>query len=147
MWRCQKVPKFDFLSQLSKIIGIFLNFFFIEGHQFRRTFFIVDIFLIISIFKSFHFLEWWPIFDTAPLHQFSKFKNDFLSKRWFLGKNLSYFVPPAWKLENQYYHRPLSIIAEDNLHTMVYIFFWRSILINRVGDSVNFICQMVSNLK
>ena len=44
--RCQKLPKFDFQSQfsMSKIIRNFLNFFFIEGYQFRGTFFVVDIF-------------------------------------------------------------------------------------------------------
>ena len=37
------------------------------------------------------------------LHQFSKF-NNFLWICWFLCKNLSNFVPPAWKLDNPYYH-------------------------------------------
>ena len=57
MGRCQKVPKFDFQSQFStsKIIGIFLIFFFIEEYQFRSTFFVIDIF-ITSIFKSLYFL-------------------------------------------------------------------------------------------
>ena len=42
----QKVPKFDFQSQfsMSKIIRIFLNFFFIEEYQFRSTFFVIDFF-------------------------------------------------------------------------------------------------------
>ena len=42
----QKMPKFDFQSQflLSKIIGIFLNFFFIKEYQFRSTSFVIDIF-------------------------------------------------------------------------------------------------------
>ena len=46
MGRCQKVSKFDFQSQfsVSKIIRIFLNFFFIEEYQFRSTFFVIDIF-------------------------------------------------------------------------------------------------------
>ena len=48
-------------------------------------------------------LEWCPIFDTSPLHQFSKF-NNFLWVCWFLVKNLSNFVPPAWKRDNPYYH-------------------------------------------
>ena len=40
----QKVPKSDFQSQLSmsKIIQIFLIFFFIEEYHFRGRFFIVD---------------------------------------------------------------------------------------------------------
>jgi hypothetical protein len=44
---CQKVPKFDFQSQfsMSKIIGIFLNFFSIEKYQLRTTFVVIDIFL------------------------------------------------------------------------------------------------------
>ena len=44
--RCQKVPKFDFQSQfsMSKIIGIFLIFFFIEEYQLRSTFVVIDIF-------------------------------------------------------------------------------------------------------
>ena len=33
------------------------------------------------------------LFDTSPLTQFSKF-NNFLWVCWFLGKNLSNFVPP-----------------------------------------------------
>ena len=39
MASCQKVPKFDFQSQfsMSKIIRIFLNFFFIEEYQFKST--------------------------------------------------------------------------------------------------------------
>ena len=48
-------------------------------------------------------LKWCPIFDSSPLHQFSKF-NIFLWACWFLGKNLSNFEPPAWKLDNPYYH-------------------------------------------
>ena len=43
------------------------------------------------------------LFDTSPLHQFSKFDN-FLLVCWFLGRNLSNFVPSAWKLDDPYYH-------------------------------------------
>ena len=39
----------------------------------------------------------------SPLVQFSKFKN-FLWVSWFLGKNLSNFLYPVWKLHNPYYH-------------------------------------------
>ena len=41
MGRRQKVPKIDSQSQfsMSKIIGIFLNFFFIEEYQFKSAFF------------------------------------------------------------------------------------------------------------
>ena len=45
------------------------------------------------------------LFDTSLIHQFSKF-NNFLWVCWFLGKNLSNFVPPAGKLNNPYYHNP-----------------------------------------
>ena len=38
-----------------------------------------------------------------PLIQFSKF-NDFLRVCWFLGKNLSNFLPLVWKLHNPYCH-------------------------------------------
>ena len=55
------------------------------------------------IFKSLYFLKWCPIFDTSPLTKFSKF-NNFLWVCWFLGKNLSNFVPPVWKLHNPYCH-------------------------------------------
>ena len=43
------------------------------------------------------------LFDTSPLTQFSKFDN-FLWVCWFLGKNLSNFVPFIWKLHNPYCH-------------------------------------------
>ena len=43
-----------------------------------------------------------------PLIQFSKF-NNFLWVWWFLGRNLSNFVPPVWKV-----HKPYAI--EDNYH-------------------------------
>ena len=48
-------------------------------------------------------LIWCPIFDSSPLIQNSKF-NSFLWVCWFLCKNLSNFVPPAWKLHNPYCH-------------------------------------------
>ena len=43
------------------------------------------------------------IFDSSPLIQNSKF-NNFLWVCWFLGKNLSNFVFPVWKLHNPYFH-------------------------------------------
>ena len=61
-------------------------------------------FLIASIFKSLSLLKWCPIFKTSPLTQFPKFDN-FLWVCWFLGKNLSNFVPPVWKLHNPYCHK------------------------------------------
>ena len=42
-------------------------------------------------------------FDSSSLIQNSKF-NHFLWVCWFLGKNLSNFVPPVWKLHNPYCH-------------------------------------------
>ena len=47
------------------------------------------------------------LFDTSPLTQFSKF-NNFLWVCWILGKNLSNFVYPAWKLDNPYCHSQLT---------------------------------------
>ena len=41
--------------------------------------------------------------DSSPSIQNSKF-NHFLLLSWFLGKNLSNFVFPIWKLHNPYCH-------------------------------------------
>ena len=60
-------------------------------------------FLITSIFRSLYFLKWCPVFDSSPLHQFSKL-DYFLCACWFLGKNLSNFVSLSWRLDNPYYH-------------------------------------------
>jgi hypothetical protein len=62
-------------------------------------------FLITSIFKFTLLLKWYPIFDSSPQNQFSKF-NNFVCVCWFSGKNLSDFITPAWKLDNPYYHNP-----------------------------------------
>ena len=99
MGMCQKVPKFS----MSKIIRIFLNFFFHWRISILEHIFFFWHFLITSIFKSLYLLKSCPIFDTSPLTQFSKF-NNFLWVCWFLGKNLSNFVPPVWKLHNPYCH-------------------------------------------
>ena len=48
-------------------------------------------------------LKWCPIFDSSPVHQFSKF-NNFLWACWFLGKNISNFVSLDLKLHNRYCH-------------------------------------------
>ena len=58
------------------------------------------------------------LFDTSPLHQFSKF-NNFLWLRRCLGKNLSNFVPPAWKLDNSYYHTMHNTKLSINRFAMV----------------------------
>ena len=47
--------------------------------------------------------DFWKLL-RPPLIQFSKF-NNFLWVRWFLGKNLSNFIPPVWKLHNPYCHK------------------------------------------
>ena len=48
-------------------------------------------------------LKWGHIFDSSPIIQNSKF-NKFLWVCWFLCKNLSNSIPPAWKLHNLYCH-------------------------------------------
>ena len=58
------------------------------------------------------------LFDTFPLVQFSKFKN-FLWVCLFLGKNLSNFVPPAWKLDNPFYHTCPGIFVIRPIETFV----------------------------
>ena len=96
---------------MSKIIQIFLIFFSLKNINLGAHF------LIISISKSLHFLKRCPIFDTSPLHQFSKLNNS-LWVCWFFGKNISNFVPPAWKLNNPYYHNCHSIHEEDGSHSI-----------------------------
>ena len=55
-------------------------------------------------------------FDTSPLHQFAKF-NNFLLVCWFLDKNLSNFVSPAWKFDNPHYHN-------DEVAFFLFIYFF-----------------------
>ena len=112
-----KSPNLLTFSQfsISKIIRIFLNFFFIEEYQFRSTFFCYWHFLIASIFKSLYLLKWCPIFDTSPLTQFSKF-NNFLWVCWFLGKNLSNFVPPP-PFENSTTHIAKGLGCQAFIHS------------------------------
>ena len=66
MASCQKVPKFDFQSQffMSKIIRIFLNFFFIEEYKFRSTFFVIGIFDKINFLTTL-LLKLGQIFDEV----------------------------------------------------------------------------------
>ena len=67
------------------------------------------------------------LFDTSPLTQFSKFHN-FLWVCWFLGKNLSNFVPPACKLHNPYchtFHPPPAYqcpLLTNSVHRVINIF-------------------------
>ena len=51
----RKMTIFDFQSQfpMSKIIRIFLNFFFIEEYQFRGMFFVIGIFWKLPFLKHF----------------------------------------------------------------------------------------------
>ena len=58
------------------------------------------------------------LFDTSLLSQFSKF-NNFPWVCWLLGKNLSNFVPPAWKLHNPYCH---SAQFRNILHLMLFLY-------------------------
>ena len=51
---------------------------------------------------------WFLKTSEAPLIQFSKLDN-FLYVCWFLGKNLSNFVPPVWKLHNPYCHSLIGV--------------------------------------
>ena len=72
----QKVPIFDFQSQfsMSKFFRIFLIFFRSRIEIWEHIFCYCH-FLITSIFKSLYFLKWYPIFDSLPLLQLSKFGN------------------------------------------------------------------------
>ena len=72
---CQEVTKFDFQSQfsMSKIIRIFLIFFFIEEYQFRGTFFVIDIFWKLQFLKHFVYqnhayfsIAWFRVDDDLP---------------------------------------------------------------------------------
>ena len=104
MWKGSKI-----LFSMSKIIRIFLNFFSLKNTNLGA--------LLILLFDNINFwitllLKCCSIFDSLPLHQFSKF-NDFRWVCWFLGKNLSNFVPPAWKLDNLYYHKCTYLVCEN----------------------------------
>ena len=59
------MPISDFQSQfsMSKIIRIFLNFFFIEEYQFRRTFFVID---FLKHFITKMMLNFWQL-TTTPI--------------------------------------------------------------------------------
>jgi hypothetical protein len=72
-------------------------------------------------FRSLYFLKWCPICDTSPLTQFSKF-NNFFWVCWFLGKNLSNFVPPVWKLHNPYCHSAGATVWPSGLAAEIYFF-------------------------
>ena len=132
MESCQKVPKFDFQSQFSKskIIWIFLIFFSLKNTNSGPHFLL----LIKSIFKSLYLKKWCPIFDSSLIILNSKF-NHFLWGCWFLCKNLSNFVPPAWKRHKPYCHNvplsykcsnfiAISLEVHDNKSPHVFITGW-----------------------
>ena len=64
------------------------------------------------------------LFDISPLTQFSKF-NTFFCVCWFLDKNLSNFVFPAWKLDNPYCHNVCTTSLKSGVFTR-YIFSYLS---------------------
>ena len=117
----KKVPKFDFYSQffMSKIIRIFLNFFFIEEYQLNSTLF------CLTLFDNFNFwiillLKWCSSFDTSPPSKF----NNYLWVCWFLGKNLSNCVPPTWKLHNLYCHILYNASLPSPYANTLYVFMF-----------------------
>ena len=105
MASCQKVPKFVFQSQFS--VKNYLNlsqlFFIDEYVPIYEHIFCRWNFLIKSLLKKNILLKWCPFFDSSPIIQNSKLSN-FLCVVWFLWKNLSTFIPPAWKRHNPYCH-------------------------------------------
>ena len=95
----------DLQSQfsMSKIIRIFLIFFFIEEYDFRGTLFVIDIFWKLHFFKPLYFLKWRPIeniswnrsvyklpltFKKSLASLCQKHVNDFHSKSNYLGPYL-----------------------------------------------------------
>ena len=102
--------------EVSKSAKIWLSesIFYVKNHRNLSHFFLLKntnlgaYFLLLTFFDSINFLvtlllKWCPNSYCSPQHQLSKF-NNFLWVCWFLGKNLSNFVPPARKLDNPYYH-------------------------------------------
>ena len=78
------------------------------------------------------------LFDTSPLVQFSKFKN-FPWVCWFLGKNLSNFIYPVWKLHNPYWQYNLGIPTTRLAQKCP-----KSLLINPFLTNRNFLLQVVA---
>ena len=107
--------------------------------EFRSTFY-DEINFFITLF-----IKWFPIFDSSQLIQNSKL-NNFLGVCWFLCKNISNFVPPAWKLYNLYCHSchmregsgSQNIVARANW-TIGSIYLWTrdSIFINFVSSTIS----------
>ena len=72
------------------------------------------------------------LFDTSPSIQFLKF-NNCLWVGWFLGKNLSNFAPPVWKLHNPYCHNVQTITLTSLRDLYCNIEFARLIHVNFVS--------------
>ena len=90
-----KVHKHWSFQKMSITKNVILNWYSSMKKEFRK---------IQIIFN----LENWlcqilALFDSSPLIQNSKF-NNLVWVCWFLGKNLSNFVCPNWKLHNLYCH-------------------------------------------
>ena len=85
-------------NQLSKRRVLnFVNFSISQEYQFRSTFFVID------IFEIFHFLKWCPI--LTPSHHTNS-QNSIISFG-YVDSYATFFpilYPPAWKLDNPYYH-------------------------------------------
>ena len=82
-------------------------------------------------------------FDTSPLHQFSKSNNSLLIC-WFLGKNVSNFVSPAWKLDNPYYHSNHIRTGELGIHQRGLTWFLVAITyFSKVGKLDNPYCHIL----
>ena len=83
-------------------------------------------------------IENW-LFDSLPLFQNSKF-NNFLLVSWFLGKNLSNFVSPIWKLHNPYFHNVKYVwsFSKQAQHFVVAYYYnnrdWNSFYFGSIGQ-------------
>ena len=94
----QKVPKSDFQRQFSqsKIVWIFLKFFFIEEHQQVVCYWQ---FLKTSIFELLCFLKWGPIFDDPCEHLWKSNQKIIFLLLIFLLKS-----SPCWLMSAKLHH-------------------------------------------
>ena len=78
----------DFQSQfsMSKIIRIFLNFFFIEEYQFRGIFVVIDIFWKLQFLNLF-VTKIMPIFQSPPAKRALISKKNFFMKKCYFPLN------------------------------------------------------------
>ena len=80
--------------------------------------------------------DFWKLLRPM-LIQFSKF-NDFLWVCWFLGKNLSNFIPLVWKLHNRYCHTMhRTVWLNTFFYLCVCFFLYVSIMAIRVVEFSN----------